>query len=82
MAIAYWTFVGITFALVLQAFLNDLAANKLDTEAWLFISIASLLWPITLPFVIRSKFRNMEKSRRLSRVRLSTLDSGSMTGDF
>lgn len=82
MAIAYWAFAGITFAFVLQAFLNDFVANKLDTEAWLFISVASLLWPITLPFVIRSKFKSTAKSRRLSRVRVSTPNSAPMTGDF
>ncbi len=74
MAIGYWTFVSITFALVLQAFLNDVAANKRDTEAWLFISIASLLWPITLPFVIRSKFKSLKKSHRMSQIRLSTFN--------
>ena len=69
MAIAYWTSAGITFALVLQAFLNDPTANKLDVSAWAFISLAALLWPITLPFVVRSKLKRYASRRRLNPVR-------------
>ena len=62
MAIGYWIFAGVTFAIVLQAFLSDLKANKLDIRAWVFILVASLIWPITLPCIIRTKLKNTVQS--------------------
>ncbi|MEL6937716.1 MAG: hypothetical protein AAFO84_00820 [Cyanobacteria bacterium J06598_1] len=50
-----------TFATVLQAFLKDTETPKNSTRAWVFILVAALIWPITLPFIISSKLRASEK---------------------
>lgn len=57
MAIAYWTVAGITFSIILRAFLRDRDTRKVSVRAWVFIGTATLLWPITLPFIINSKRR-------------------------
>lgn len=57
MAIAYWTIAGLTFSIILSAFLKDKATRKVSLKAWAFISIATLIWPVTLPFIISSKLR-------------------------
>ena len=57
MAIAYWTVAGITFSIILSAFLRDHATPKISLKAWAFIATATLLWPVTLPFIISSKLR-------------------------
>ena len=57
MVTAYWTVAGITFLIILSAFLRDRATRKVSLKAWAFIAIATLLWPVTLPFIISSKLR-------------------------
>ncbi|MEL7070467.1 MAG: hypothetical protein AAGN15_17655 [Cyanobacteria bacterium J06581_3] len=57
MLITYLMFSGLTFSVVLQAFLKDHLASKQDTAAWCFIIVASAIWPLTLPCIIRSKLR-------------------------
>jgi len=57
MAIAYWTVAGLTFSVILSAFLKDQATRKISLRAWSFIAIATLIWPVTLPFIISSKLR-------------------------
>lgn len=80
MAIGYWTFAGVTFAFVLTAFLNDTKANKLDVKAWLFILVATLLWPMTLPCVIRSKLKNAARGH-LGQAKSSTLNPSALTSN-
>ena len=63
MAIAYWTVAGITFSIILGAFLRDKATRKVSLKAWVFIAIATLLWPVTLPFIISSKLRAAQAKR-------------------
>ncbi|MGB7086577.1 MAG: hypothetical protein WBD47_13560 [Phormidesmis sp.] len=57
MATAYWTAAGITFLVVMNAFLKDREASKNSASAWIFIGLATLLWPVTLPFIINRKVR-------------------------
>lgn len=66
MAIAYWTVAGITFSIILSAFLRDQATRKMSLKAWTFIAVATLLWPVTLPFIVSSKLR-VAKAKRLSK---------------
>ncbi len=66
MATAYWTVATITFAIILSAFLRDQAARKANGKAWAFIAIATLLWPITLPFISSSKIRTAKAHRQLA----------------
>ena len=82
MAIGYWIFAGVTLTIVLQAFLKDSQASKRDAKAWLFVLIASLLWPITLPFIIRRKLRNLIQPPQLSQGDMPTIDdSSALTSD-
>jgi hypothetical protein len=57
MAIAYWTVAGITFSIILSAFLKDGTSHKMSPQALVFMGAATLLWPITLPFIVSSKLR-------------------------
>ena len=57
MILTYWIAASATATLIIQAFLKDGAASKASLEAWTFITVATLLWPITLPFIISSKLR-------------------------
>ena len=82
MAIGYWIFAGITFTIVLQAFLKDSQASKRDAKAWLFVLIAALLWPITLPFIIRRKLQIIVKPPQLSQGNMPKIDASSaLTSD-
>lgn len=58
MATAYWTVAAVTFSIVLASFLQDRKASKTSADAWIFIAIATLLWPITLPSILNSKLRS------------------------
>ncbi len=62
MAIAYWTVAATTFAIILSAFLKDDTPRKVNTKAFVFIGMATFLWPITLPSILKSKLR-IAKSR-------------------
>ncbi|MEL6815344.1 MAG: hypothetical protein AAFP03_11090 [Cyanobacteria bacterium J06598_3] len=71
MAIAYWTVAGVTFAIVVFAFLSDFEANKRDLKSFAFIAAATLLWPITLPFILRQKYltaKARHKARKKAKV--------------
>ncbi len=57
MILTYWIAASATATLVINAFLKDSSASKVSIEAWTFIIIATLLWPITLPFIVGSKLR-------------------------
>ena len=57
MLIAYLILSGLTFSVVLQAFIKDRHAPKTEMMAWAFIIITAIIWPVTLPFIISSKLR-------------------------
>lgn len=57
MIFTYWIAASVTASLILQAFFKDSTASKVSVEAWTFIIVATVLWPITLPFIISSKLR-------------------------
>jgi hypothetical protein len=57
MAIAYWTVAAITLVIILSAFLKDRTPQKASTKAFIFIGIATFLWPVTLPSILKSKWR-------------------------
>ena len=57
MVITYWTAASITAILLASALLKDDAASKVSFQAWIFIAIAALIWPVTLPFIVSSKLR-------------------------
>ncbi|MEM9089217.1 MAG: hypothetical protein AAGC93_10780 [Cyanobacteria bacterium P01_F01_bin.53] len=68
MAIAYWTFAGITLTLTVNAFLKDQEAIKHDNKAFLFIALTTLLWPITLPFIVNKK---LQRAKAMKAIKLS-----------
>ncbi|MEL6603114.1 MAG: hypothetical protein AAFP20_07795 [Cyanobacteria bacterium J06614_10] len=74
MAIAYWTIAGATFVTIMSAFLKDQQAAKLNPKAWVFIAVATLLWPITLPFILSSKLRTAQ-ARKQTYMQASTAES-------
>lgn len=57
MILTYWIAASATATLIVQAFLKDSTASKVSVEAWVFVMVATLLWPVTLPFIISSKLR-------------------------
>jgi hypothetical protein len=46
---------GVVFLIVLSAFLVDQTTPKTNVRAWLFVVIATLIWPVTLPFIVWKK---------------------------
>jgi len=57
MLIAYSAMFSLTLAVVLNAFLKDQTTPKSDLNIWIFVLVTALIWPVTLPFIIRSKLR-------------------------
>lgn len=76
MAIAYWTVAGITFSIILSAFLRDDSTRKISAKAWVFITTATVLWPVTLPFIISSKLR-VANTRRQAMASIQSLETQS-----
>lgn len=74
MAIAYCTISSFTFLIIISAFLKDKDAEG-SIEAWIFISLATLLWPITLPFILSSKLRAHQE--KVHKAKLRQLSSSS-----
>jgi hypothetical protein len=66
MVTAYWIVASITFLIILNAFLKDGATQKASVQAFVFISMATLLWPITLPFIVSSKLRRARAYQQVS----------------
>lgn len=46
---------GLTFGILLNALLKDNSSPKNHVRSWLVLGVASLLWFVTLPCVIRKK---------------------------
>jgi len=46
----------VVFVVVLDALLKDTEFSNKDWEAWAFIFLAAMFWPITLPSIIRKKY--------------------------
>ncbi len=51
----YITGALLVFGLSLQSFLKDTTTPKTDRTSWLVILVATVLWPIVLPSIIRKK---------------------------
>ncbi|MGD1855789.1 MAG: hypothetical protein ACFB2W_16235 [Leptolyngbyaceae cyanobacterium] len=45
----------VTFLIALSAFFRDTAASKKSVFNWVFVVVAALLWPLTLPFIVWKK---------------------------
>ncbi|MEL6778995.1 MAG: hypothetical protein AAFO06_17230 [Cyanobacteria bacterium J06597_16] len=64
MVTAYWIAASITLGIVVSAFLKDKKASRTDPKSFLFIALAALLWPITLPFILRRKLQRAQAKRQ------------------
>lgn len=47
----------LVFVIALRALLRDTLACRTDLETWMCFTLASLLWPITLPAILRIKYQ-------------------------
>lgn len=47
----------LTFTFLLTAFLKDTSTSKTDRLSWMVLLIATLLWPIVVPSILRKKLR-------------------------
>ncbi len=54
--VTYLAGVGFTVAILLNAFLKDASTPKTDILSWLLIVVSSLLWFVSLPFILRKKW--------------------------
>ena len=74
MILTYWIAASATATLIIQAFLKDSTASKFSLEAWVFVTVATLLWPITLPFIASSKLRAAADYQAKLRAEEQTLE--------
>lgn len=61
--VSYFTTAALVFSFVSYVFVKDQAARKDDLGAWLFIALAALIWPVTLPNMIRKVVASWLQSR-------------------
>jgi competence protein ComGC len=54
---SYFLVVLLVFVWLLSAFVSDRSTPKTDLRSWIVLLIASALWPIMLPNLIRVLFR-------------------------
>lgn len=53
----YFTGATLVFGLLLNAFLKDDTTPKTHIASWAVLAIATVLWPLTLPFIIRKRLQ-------------------------
>ncbi len=51
----YTTGALLVFGLSLRAFLKDSSTPKTDLLSWMVLLVATLLWPLALPSILRKK---------------------------
>lgn len=56
----YFIPASIVFAFCSSLLIADSSSPK-DLESWLFILLASLIWPICLPSILRKQYSNLQK---------------------
>ena len=62
--IGYFTIAALVFSFVSYSFIQDKDARKDDLGAWLFVTLAALIWPLTLPNMVRTVVARWLNSRR------------------
>jgi hypothetical protein len=53
----YFTGATLVFGLLLNAFLKDDTTPKTHIASWVVLAIATVFWPLTLPFMIRKRLQ-------------------------
>jgi hypothetical protein len=56
----YFTGALVVSSIILNAFLKDDSTPKTHISSWIVIALATLAWPVVLPFIIRKKLRREE----------------------
>ncbi len=56
----YFTGAAVVFGILINAFLKDATTPKNHVASWIFLTVATLLWPIALPSMIRKRFQRAE----------------------
>ena len=56
----YFTGAALVFGLLLNAFLKDDTTPKTHAASWIVLAIATVFWPVTLPFMVRKKLQKEE----------------------
>ena len=56
----YFTGAAVVFGILINAFLKDVTTPKNHVASWIFLTVATLLWPITLPSMIRKRLQSAE----------------------
>lgn len=54
----------IVFFIISNALLKDSTTPNSDMTIWMFILLASLIWPLTLPSIIRKKVMDWHKDSK------------------
>ena len=62
--IGYFTIAALVFSSVSHDFIKDKEARKDDLGAWFFITFAALIWPLTLPTMVRTVVATWLNSHR------------------
>ena len=57
----------LTFSFVTYVFLQDDYVRKNDVQTWLFIAFAAVIWPLTLPNMMRKVVTKSIKHQRAYR---------------
>ena len=52
--IGYFAIAALVFSFVSHGFIKDKDARKDELGAWFFIAFAALIWPFTLPNMVRT----------------------------
>jgi hypothetical protein len=60
----------LVFGILLHAFLHDESTPKTHWQSWMCIIIATIIWPIVLPSIIRKKLSKVS----LEKISLSNQD--------
>ena len=55
----YFLPAGLVLAIAVHALLQDGTTPNHHLESWLFIILAALLWPVTLPSMLRKKHMDL-----------------------
>ncbi|HEY9763279.1 MAG TPA: hypothetical protein V6D07_12190 [Trichocoleus sp.] len=58
----YFTPATLVVAIALQTLMQSGASSKPDGETWMFILLAAVLWPVTLPSILWKKYTDMTAS--------------------
>ncbi|HEY9627965.1 MAG TPA: hypothetical protein V6C84_11735 [Coleofasciculaceae cyanobacterium] len=56
----YITGAAVVFGTLLHAFLKDTTTPKTHVASWMVLAVATILWPIALPSMIRKRLQRTE----------------------